>query len=165
MRHEVRALLVKTVRHEGFVPRHTADALNLLNKGDVVETYKTFGNRWTIHEANQGCMELARASMGIDVTGAMGEWLDSLATTLEEPALHQPWYSSKVVRAVVSFAVLFVVVHAYLLWRALVRIHADDSMLLLLPLLGLAAASVVALLAICLNQLIERLTRDPPKQD
>ena len=41
-------LLLHGIRREGGLSSHTADALNVLGKPQVVERYRAHGNRWTM---------------------------------------------------------------------------------------------------------------------
>jgi len=40
-------LLLHGIRREGGLSSHTADALNVLGKPQVVERYRAYGNRWS----------------------------------------------------------------------------------------------------------------------
>ena len=125
LREEAAGLLLLSVRREGCITSSTAAALNVLAKPQVVEKYTTKGNRWTIAEAcRDPSVEQAREELGGSGPGSNGEWLRSLGDALDEPIDERPWYTSKVVLAVLSLAFLFVGVHVLLLVRVLMKVRA-----------------------------------------
>ena len=149
-------LLLHAIRCEGHVSSHTANALNVLSKPMIVERYRTFGNRWTMPVEQFSPAELVKARACLDPkskAASMGEWLNSLAAVLDEPASTRPWYCSKAVIAVLTLAALFIVIHVGLLLKTLSKIHAADNMVLLLPVLGLSASAMVAAFAVAVNAL------------
>ncbi len=104
-------------------------------------------------------LERARRELGGDSSLSTGKWLRSLADALDEPAIERPWWTSKVVLAILAVAGLFVGVHVLLLLRVLSKVHAADSTVLLLPLAGLSASALVGLLALIINWVSERPKR------
>ena len=176
MREETRGLMVLAIRREGYISTATAAALNLLNKPQVVEKYKMYGNRWTTPEAAretlrertaaaEGREELARAREALGAGGSqpLGEWLRSLGDVLDEEPNPRPWYMSKTVLIILSIAALFVFVHVVLLMRVLQKIHTADSSVLMMPMIGLGASAAVGGLAVGLNKLSE-LSAPAPKK-
>ena len=89
----------------------------------------------------------------------MGEWLNSLADVLDEPANMRPWYRSKLVMMVLSLAALFILLHLGLLLKALTKVHQTDNTVLgpvlLLPVVGLSASAALALVAVAINKLTD----------
>lgn len=157
---EARALLILSLRREGCVSTTTADTVNLLCKPQVVERYKTLGNRWTIPESSRDHRdELDRARAAV-LTSSGDASLRALGGALEEPVVERPWYSSKVVLVIVGIAALFVLVHVALLLRVLGKVHSTDNQVLMLPVVGLSASALVGAFAIGVN----RLTSSPPKR-
>merc|ERR1712087_721575 len=151
MHQQARAFLIAGIRREGCVSQKTAQAVNMLNKPIVMEPYQKFGDRWTIpdNEIDYGSRRPTRLD-SIDAE----ELVRSYAQKPEvEKTLQHPWWFSKVVFAVLSVAVIFVVVHVALLCRVLVKVHATEPGVLLLPVVGLSASAFGALLAIGINKL------------
>ena len=153
---ECAGLLLHAIRREGLVSAHTAEALNVLGKPQVVERYRSYGNKWTLPTEQPDPSELARARARLDPksdAASMGEWLRTLSDALEAPVNARPWYRSKAVLAILALAALFVLVHALLLFKTLSKIHTMDSTLLLLPVAGLSASAMVALFAVVINKI------------
>ena len=152
VRDEARGLLLLGIRREGCVSASTAEATTMLNKPAVVEKYKTLGNRWTMSEAARDvhptAVERAREALGGDSSVSTGEWLQGLADTLDAPVEQRPWWTSKPVLFVLALTVLFILVHLVLLVRVLLKVHAADNSVLLLPVAGLSASVVVGAFAI-----------------
>ena len=154
-------LLLHGIRREGGLSSHTADALNVLGKPQVVERYRAHGNRWTMPIEQPDPAELERARASLDAKSeatSMAEWLDSLAGVLDGPANMRPWYRSKLVMMVLSLAALFILLHLGLLLKALSKVHreTDNTVLgpvLLLPAVGLSASAALALVAVAINKL------------
>jgi hypothetical protein len=153
-------LLLHGIRREGGLSSHTADALNVLGKPQVVERYRAYGNRWTMPVEQPEPAELERARASLDTKSeatSMGEWLNSLADVLDEPANMRPWYRSKLVMMVLSLAALFILLHLGLLFKALAKVHQTDNTVLgpvlLLPAVGLSASAALALVAVAINKL------------
>lgn len=156
LRPEARNYLLLVVRREREVTRTTADAANLLNKAEVVESYQVHGNRWTMrpdgrerHPALKKAMALEPASEA----ASTAEWLNHLGNAIEAPQLGRPWYRSTFVLLILAFAVLFVLVHLLLLARALSKVHASDPALLLLPVKAFGGAAAVGLFAVSIHKL------------
>ena len=159
MQQQARGLLLHAVRREGFVSRHTADALNLLNKTAVVQSYTVAGGRSSVPRE----LALARAKLAAgdaDEDTSMGDWLRALADALDAPPPSRPWYRSKLVLLIVGITTLFVAAHVLLLARVLSRVHNFDAQILLLPFLGLSASAIVAAFAVGVNKL-----SDPAKSE
>ena len=153
---ECAGLLLHAIRREGLVSAHTAEALNVLGKPQVVERYRSYGNKWTLPAEQPDPSELARARASLDPksdAASMGEWLRTLSDALEAPVNARPWYRSKAVLAILVLAAIFVLVHVLLLFKTLSKIHTMDSTLLLLPVAGLSASAMVALFAVVINQI------------
>ena len=151
-------LLLHGIRREGLLSSHTADALNVLNKPQVVERYRAYGNRWTLPVEQPNPDELERARARLDAKSeatSMGEWLNSLADVIDEPANTRPWYRSKLVMMVLSLAAFFILLHVGLLLKALAKVHETDSTVLLLPVVGLSASAALALFAVAINKLTD----------
>jgi hypothetical protein len=152
VREEARGLLLLGIRREGSVSASTAEATTVLNKPAVVEKYKTLGNRWTMSEAardvHPNAVERAREALGGSSGVSTGEWLQSLAAALDAPVEQRPWWTSKPVLLVLTLTALFILVHVVLLVRVLLKVHAADSSVLLLPIAGLSASAVVGAFAI-----------------
>ena len=159
LRDEARGLLLLGIRRDGRISASTAEALTVLNKPAVVERYRIMGNRWTIAEscrdaqtpaaAERAVVERARRALGGgDATLSTGEWLTGLAAAIDAPVDERPWWASKLVLVVVSLAALFILVHVALLLRVMLKVHAADSKVLLLPIAGLSASAVVGAFAI-----------------
>ena len=151
-------LLLHGIRRELQLSSHTADALNVLCKPQVIERYRAYGNRWTmpIEPPNPAELERARASLDAKSEAtSMGEWLNSLADVLDEPTNTRPWYRSKLVMMVLSLAAFFILLHLGLLLKALAKVHATDSTVLLLPVVGLSASAALALVAVAINKLTD----------
>lgn len=163
LREETKGLLLLAVRREGKLSASTAEALNVLNKPQVVEKYKLLGNRWTIPEEKRdapSAVERARKELGGDSAGvSTGQWLRTLADALEEAPEERPWYTSKAVLAIVALAAAFVLVHVVLLVRVLQKVHFADNRVLLYPVAGLSMSAVVGAFAIGVHKLSE-----PPKK-
>ena len=158
VRSEARGLLLLALRREGCVSPRTVEALTVLNKPPVVEKYRTLGNRWTIPEASRdadSAVERARKELDGGNAVSTSEWLRGLADALEEPADERPWWSSKVVLAVLSLAALFVMAHVALLVRVLFKVHARDTSVLFLPIVGLSASALVGTFAIGIHRMSE----------
>ena len=158
LREEAKGLLLLSLRREGKVSAATAEALNVLNKPQVVEKYKLLGNRWTIPEEKRdapSAIDLARAELGGESKLSTGQWLRSLADALEEPMEERPWYTSKAVLVIVAMATTFVLVHVLLLARVLMKVHVADNRVLLYPIAGLSASAVVGAFAIGVHKLSE----------
>lgn len=153
---ECAGLLLHAIRREGLVSAHTAEALNVLGKPQVVERYRSYGNKWTLPTEHPDPSELARVRASLDPksdAASMGEWLRTLSDALEAPVNARPWYRSKAVLAIIALAALFVLVHVLLLIKTLRKIHTVDSTLLLLPVAGLSASAMVALFAVVINKI------------
>mmetsp|Transcript_56474 Transcript_56474/g.93329 ORF Transcript_56474/g.93329 Transcript_56474/m.93329 type:complete len:236 (-) Transcript_56474:260-967(-) len=145
---QARAFLVAGIKREGCVSAKTADAVNLLNRPHVMEPFQKFGNRWTIADAeiDHGMRRPTRA----DETN-VEELVRPVAQNQDKTT--RPWYCSKPVLAVLSIAVIFVLVHIALLLRVLSKVHKADPNVLLLPVVGLSASACIALLAVGINKL------------
>ena len=154
VREEAAGLLLLSLRRDKRLSAAIAEALNVINKPQVVETYTAKGNRWTIAEAcRDPAVVKARKELGGDGPGSTGEWLRSLADVLDAPVDERPWYTSKMVLFVLSLAALFVLIHVLLLVRVLFKVHAVDSSVLLYPIVGLSASAIVGGFAVGVHKL------------
>ena len=165
LREEARGLLVLAVKREGCISATSVAALDLLNKPQIVERYKTYGNRWTINEkskdlrdrgAAEGRAELTRAREALGDGGSeqLGDWLRSLANVLdEEPVDARPWYLSKPVLVILVITAAFIFAHIVLFVRILHKVHTVDSTALRYPLMGLGASSLVGGIAVGISKL------------
>ena len=164
LREQAAGLLILAIRRDGCLTSATVAALNLLNKAEVVERYKTHGNKWTM-QPNPGLrargdadaraeLERARCALGGKDSEKLGDWLRSLADVLdEEPASSRPWYMSKFVLIILLVVVAFISVHVLLLARVLQKVHVVDSSVLRYPLMGLGASSLVGGIAVGISKL------------
>ena len=159
MQQQARGLLLHAVRREGFVSRHTADALNLLNKTAVVQSYAVAGGRSSVPRE----LALARAKLAAgdaDEDTSMGDWRARARRRARAPPPSRPWYRSKLVLLIVGITTLFVAAHVLLLARVLSRVHNFDAQILLLPFLGLSASAIVAAFAVGVNRLSDPRRRE-----
>ena len=127
LRLEARNFLLLSVKREGAVSRTTADAANVLNKADVIESYQVHGNRWTMRpDGRERHPELSRAKALEPASAAetTAEWLQRLGDAIDSPGSVRPWYTSKMVLAILGVALVFVVVHIILLVRVLSKARA-----------------------------------------
>lgn len=155
-------MLLLAARRDGGLSADTAAALNVLNQPQVVEKYKLLGNRWTIPEASRdmpSAVERAREELDHGSTLSTQEWLHGLADTLEAPTEERPWYTSKPVLFVLMLTALFILGHAALLVRVLLKVHNADNRVLLYPIAGLSASAVVGGFAVVIHRMSE-----PPKR-
>ncbi|KAL1498849.1 hypothetical protein AB1Y20_013375 [Prymnesium parvum] len=143
-----RGLLLLAVRREGCVSAGSAQALNLLNKPQVVGKYAPLA------PPHAHTLRRARDALG-GGDAPVDEWLGALGALLEEPPRATRWYASPPAAAAVALAAGFVLLHTLVLLRALQHVHAADRTLLLLPLLGLGASAAVGGIAIGVNKLSE----------
>ena len=162
IRDEARGLLLLALRRDGRVSANTAQACNALNKAPVLQKYQVFGNRWTRSPAalREEAVERARCELGGSSSTNTGEWLRGLADALDEAPSDRLWWTSPPVLFILLIASLFILLHAVLLLRVLMKVHARDKSVLLLPIYGLSAAGAVGALAVA----IQRLSgpSDPP---
>ena len=167
LREEAKGLLLLSLRRDGKLSPNAAAALSMINKPEVVEKYKLLGNRWTITEDKRdapSAIELARKELGGESSLSTGQWLRSLADALEEPVEERPWYSSKIVLAIVALAAIFVGIHAILLVRVLQKVHIADNRVLIYPIAGLGTAGVVGAFAIGVHKLSGPDTLQQPQK-
>tara|TARA_B100000524_G_scaffold132064_1_gene65557 strand:- start:1169 stop:1891 length:723 start_codon:yes stop_codon:yes gene_type:complete len=148
LRAEAANLLLLTVQREKRITAIAADAINLLNKDAVIESYQTFGNRWTIAESDRDIAEEFEPEQS-----ESAQLLGDIGRALDEPLPMKPWYASKMVLAILSVAVLFVAVHVALLVRVLTKVHYTDQRVLLLPVIGFSCSALIGGLAIGINKL------------
>eukprot|EP00308_Calcidiscus_leptoporus_P009452 CAMPEP_0119366762 /NCGR_PEP_ID=MMETSP1334-20130426/13591_1 /TAXON_ID=127549 /ORGANISM="Calcidiscus leptoporus, Strain RCC1130" /LENGTH=238 /DNA_ID=CAMNT_0007383033 /DNA_START=30 /DNA_END=746 /DNA_ORIENTATION=- len=150
IREEARGYLLASIRREGSLSAQAADALNMLNRPHVVESFQDLGNRWTKLDESEG---RARPRMVRGLEADMGASSAQGASAESEPLPSRPWYRSKMVLAILAVAVFFVLVHVVLLLRVLAKVHQADSNVLLYPVYGLSASALVAVFAIVINKL------------
>jgi hypothetical protein len=158
LREEAKGLLLLAARRDRHISDDVCEALNVLNKPQVVEKYKALGNRWTIPEASRdgpSAVERARKELDSESTASTREWLRSLADTLEAPAETRPWYTSRPVQIVLALSALFLLAHIVLLVRVLQKVHVADNQVLLYPIAGLSASAVVGVFALCIHRMSE----------
>eukprot|EP00900_Chrysochromulina_parva_P012802 jgi/Chrpa1/21522/Chrysochromulina_OHIO_Genome00025560-RA len=155
IRDEARGLLLLALRRDGRVSANTAQACNALNKAPVLQKYQVFGNRWTRSPAalREEAVERARRELGGSSSTNTGEWLRGLADALDEAPSDRLWWTSPPVLFILLIASLFILLHAVLLLRVLMKVHARDKSVLLLPIYGLSAAGAVGALAIAIQRL------------
>lgn len=155
LRVEARNYLFLSIKREGAVSRTTCDACNLLNKADVVESYQVHGNRWTMRPDGRERhpeLSMAKALEPASAATSTAEWLRQLGEVIDAPIASRPWYTSKMVLAILGIACVFVVVHIMLLVRVLSKIHTADPGVLMLPIIALSGAATVGLLAVCIHK-------------
>jgi len=155
LRPEARNYLLLSIKREGEVSRTTCDACNLLNKADVVESYQVHGNRWTMRpDGRERHPELSKAKALEPASEAAttAEWLRQLGEVIDSPGSSRPWYTSKMVLAILGVALVFCVVHLILLVRVLAKVHSSDPAILMLPVMALGGAGMVGLVAVCIHK-------------
>ena len=163
LRDEARGLLLLSIRREGQLSANSAEAVNVLNKGAVVEKYRRLGNRWTMApEAKDDAVEKARKELGGPDVPNTAEWLRELADALDEPVEERPFWKSKAVLFVLFLAGLFILVHVVLLVRVLHKVHVADSNVLFYPIAGLSVSALVGAFAIGVNTLSEPKKKPKP---
>uniref|UniRef100_A0A7S0LRP1 Uncharacterized protein n=1 Tax=Coccolithus braarudii TaxID=221442 RepID=A0A7S0LRP1_9EUKA len=152
LRNEAASYLIASIKKEGCVSAQAANALNVINRPHVVESFTQRGNRWTLDPDEQDMARLPQTrGLQADTSAT------STPTEKGEDKIHdrptRAWYRSKMVLWVLIIALIFVVVHVALLLRVLVKVHNTDSTVLLYPVYGLSASALVAAFAIVVNKL------------